>query len=150
MPGGGINQRAWWPIDFQALFGEVLSGRLHLHVPPGLDEARRRMIALIDALKIKHSLKSKQVVIGGFSQGAMLTTDVALHMSEPPGALLVLSGTFVAESVWKPLAPNRKGLRVIQQHGMSDQVRARSTHPLAELTTVRSCRSATQSSCATF
>ena len=41
LPGGSSTQRAWWPIDFQALFSEVLSGRLHLHIPPGLDEARK-------------------------------------------------------------------------------------------------------------
>lgn len=122
LPGGGGAQRSWWPIDFQALFGEVLSGRLHFHTPPGLDEARKRMVGLIDALKAQYSLPTKRIVIGGFSQGAMLTTDVALHLPEPPAALLVLSGTYVAEPVWKPLVANRKGLKVLQQHGTNDQV----------------------------
>lgn len=121
-PGGSSHQRAWWPIDFQSLFAEVMQGRLHLHVPPGLDAARASIVGLIDALKSKYALQTKNFVLGGFSQGAMLTTDVSLHLPEPPSALLILSGTFVAESVWKPLLGNRKGLRVIQQHGTSDPV----------------------------
>lgn len=80
------------------------------------------MVGLIDALKAQFSLPTKRIVIGGFSQGAMLTTDVALHLPEPPAALLVLSGTYVAEPVWKPLVANRKGLKVLQQHGTNDQV----------------------------
>lgn len=123
LQGGAPTQRAWWPIDFQLLIGEVLQGRLHLHVPPGMAEARKRIMALIDEIKARYSLATKNIVLGGFSQGAMLTTDVTLHLSESPAALLILSGTYVAEPVWKPLAPNRKGLRVIQQHGTNDQVR---------------------------
>lgn len=123
LPGGGATQRSWWPIDFQALFGEVLSGRLHLHIPPGLAEARKRMVALVDALKAQYRLPMQKIVIGGFSQGAMLTTDVSLHLTEAPAALLLLSGTLVAEPVWRPLLAQRKGLRVLQQHGTNDQVR---------------------------
>ena len=46
-------------------------------------------------------------VLGGFSQGSMLATDVALRAPAPPAGLVVLSGTFVTPGAWKALMPAR-------------------------------------------
>jgi phospholipase/carboxylesterase len=61
-------------------------------------------------------------VLGGFSQGAMIATDLALRLEEPPAALVVLSGAPVGEAEWEKRAPARAGLRVLQTHGRQDPV----------------------------
>jgi phospholipase/carboxylesterase len=50
----------------------------------------------------------------------MITTDVALKMDQPPGGLMVMSGTLVCEEVWRKLAQNRGVMKIFQSHGRSD------------------------------
>jgi phospholipase/carboxylesterase len=61
-------------------------------------------------------------VIGGFSQGAMLTCDAVLHTDYPFAGLVQLSGNLLAQAVWGPLMRKRKGLPVFQSHGMQDDI----------------------------
>jgi phospholipase/carboxylesterase len=60
--------------------------------------------------------------MGGFSQGAMLATDVVLRENRDFAGLVVLSGTLLAASEWTPLMPKRKGFSVLQSHGRSDPI----------------------------
>lgn len=69
-------------------------------------------------------LPTGRIVLGGFSQGAMLATDLTLHMDEAPGALVAFSGTLLCETEWRRLAPGRKGLKVLQSHGRHDPLLA--------------------------
>jgi phospholipase/carboxylesterase len=111
--------RAWWPIDVAALERAILRGEerdMSGLVPEGLAAARAALSAMLDAVD-----QNARLVLGGFSQGAMLALDVALHRPELQLAgLAILSGTYLAEREWKPLFPGRKGLRVFQSHGRSD------------------------------
>ena len=61
-------------------------------------------------------------MIGGFSQGAMLATDIVLRSARPFGGLAIMSGTLVSHSEWLPLMAARKGLPVLQSHGRADPV----------------------------
>ncbi len=120
--GGG---RAWWPIDVDRLNQDFASGRprnLSREVPAGLAEARSRIVALLEEVRQRFGIGADRVVIGGFSQGAMLACDVALRTEQPFAGLAVLSGTLLARDEWLPLMPNRKGLRVLQSHGRHDDV----------------------------
>ncbi len=119
VPGG----RAWWPIDMLKLQDSIAQGEfrnVRQKVPPLLPDARRRLTAVVDEMRSRTGLPLSQFVLGGFSQGAMLATDVTLRLPESPGALIVYSGTLVAEPEWKELAPQRAGLRVLQTHGTRD------------------------------
>jgi phospholipase/carboxylesterase len=117
VPGYG-GARAWWMIDVERIArrerGEDLSGE----VPEGMSEAREKAIAMLDA--VDATLRPSRVVLGGFSQGAMLSCDVALRTERPLAGLALLSGTLVAEDEWTPLMPRRKGLPVFASHGRSD------------------------------
>ena len=64
----------------------------------------------------------KDLIIGGFSQGAMLATEVFLKAPEPPAGLICLSGTLLSEKSWAEWAPQRKGSTIFMSHGESDQV----------------------------
>jgi phospholipase/carboxylesterase len=119
VPGG----RAWWPIDMLELQTAVIEGRfrdLRQSIPRQLPAARDRLFKLIELLQHETGVPSSGFVLGGFSQGAMLATDVALRLPEAPGALIIHSGTLLAESEWKALAPRRAGLTVFQTHGTRD------------------------------
>ena len=67
-------------------------------------------------------LPLSRVLLGGFSQGAMLATDVALRLEEAPLGLVALSGTLLVEDVWAPKAKARAGLHVFQTHGRNDPI----------------------------
>jgi phospholipase/carboxylesterase len=115
------DSRAWWMLDLEKRQREIAAGRardLSRKVPEGLAEARAKVIALLDELERRFG--AKPIVLGGFSQGAMLACDVALHHSKPLAGLVMLSGTLLAADEWTPLMPKRKGLQVFQSHGSVD------------------------------
>jgi phospholipase/carboxylesterase len=124
---GGLygDSRAWWRLDLAKLEQDLRTGAMRDRrgeVPDGLTEARASLTALLDALKARFSLDETKLVLGGFSQGAMLALDVALHRAQPPAALLLMSGTLIAESEWKPLFPKLAGIPILQSHGRSDSL----------------------------
>ena len=115
------DSRGWWMLDLEQRQREIAAGRardLSRKIPEGLAVARAKVIALLDELERR--LGAKQMVLGGFSQGAMLACDVALHTGKPLAGLVMLSGTLLAADEWTPLMPKRKGLRVFQSHGSAD------------------------------
>jgi phospholipase/carboxylesterase len=120
----GFGQgRAWWMLDMERLM-ELQRGRpadvdaLRTRVPDGLAEARGALGSMLDDLV--DALRPSQLVLGGFSQGAMLACDVALRSDRALAGLVLMSGTLIAEQEWLALFPGRKGLPVFQSHGRAD------------------------------
>ncbi|MGO8971595.1 MAG: alpha/beta hydrolase [Myxococcaceae bacterium] len=123
----GGEARAWWPVDWEANLALRAGGaegraELRARVPDGLAHARRQLAGCVEVLMQTSGLSSQQVVLGGFSQGAMVTTDLALRQDEAPAALVILSGTLTAEAEWRSRAGRRQGLRVLQSHGRQDPI----------------------------
>lgn len=119
LPGG----RAWWPINMAQLVEASESGRwedVRKAMPGGMTEARVQLMACLEAIRAETGLPWSRFVLGGFSQGAMLATDVALHLPEVPAGLIVASGTLLNEEDWREKAAARPGLKVIQGHGDAD------------------------------
>jgi phospholipase/carboxylesterase len=122
---GGLygDSRAWWLIDLMRLEEELRRGVARDRrdeVPDGLPEARRQVIAFVDELSARFSIGADQLVLGGFSQGAMLALDVALHRDKPPAGLVLMSGTLIAESVWQARMGQLAGVPVMLSHGRRD------------------------------
>jgi phospholipase/carboxylesterase len=63
-----------------------------------------------------------RLVLGGFSQGAMLACDVGLRLEPAPAALVLFSGSLINAPEWRQLAPRRRGLPVFQSHGREDPI----------------------------
>jgi phospholipase/carboxylesterase len=120
MPAG----RAWWPINMQQLMEQVAAGHfteLHQHEPPGIADARALLVEAITAILEALDASPSQMVLGGFSQGAMLTMDTALRgLAAPPAMLLQMSGMLVCQPNWEPQAAKLRATRVIQSHGRQD------------------------------
>ncbi|MBK9306663.1 MAG: hypothetical protein IPM58_06150 [Nitrospira sp.] len=119
------DSRAWWIIDFARIQADREAGRirdLSVEVPQGLALARERMLTFLKELPGQFPVDYKSMVIGGFSQGAMLTCDVVLHTDYPFAGLVQLSGNLLAKEVWAPLMAKRRGLSVFQSHGLHDDI----------------------------
>jgi phospholipase/carboxylesterase len=117
------ESRAWWMIDMARLERVVAMGQqpsLAREVPPGLGDARARLLTMIHVMRTRMDAASAPLVLGGFSQGAMLACDVALRTDVPLAGLVLLSGTLLCVQEWQPLMAKRAGLRVFQSHGQSD------------------------------
>jgi len=128
LPGG----RAWWWVDLEELIYRCTpetAARFRRECPVGLPEARTLVTTLIEEASRRFNLATDRFVLGGFSQGAMLATDVALRLPLAPAALCVLSGALVNEQEWRPLAMKRGPLTVLQSHGRYDSILP---FPLAE------------------
>jgi phospholipase/carboxylesterase len=121
MPAG----RAWWPVDLDRLINRrtpELLVQFRRSSPPGLPEAREKLLALLSEASKHFGLAADRFVLGGFSQGAMLATDVALRLKKSPAGLCVLSGALINEDEWRPLALERGPLAVFQSHGRYDSI----------------------------
>jgi len=62
------------------------------------------------------------VVLGGFSQGAMVASEAAYRTRLPLAGLVLLSGTPVDEQEWQSGYGQRRGLPVFVAHGRTDPV----------------------------
>lgn len=124
---GWGESRAWWLIDMAAIqklqHGDEAALRDFRKLEPeGMPAARKAMLALVQEVSNHTGLPFGRIVLGGFSQGAMIATDVALRLEEAPAALCVLSGTLLIEDVWRAKAAARTALPVFQSHGRQDPV----------------------------
>lgn len=123
MPDG----RAWWPLNMAAL-QELLQTsqfeQLHESVPPGLSDAHAALVQCIRAVcGIDGEIAAAPYVLGGFSQGAMLTMDVAIRGDVPPPKLLVqFSGTLICRSQWTDMVDRLASTDVLQSHGRFDPI----------------------------
>jgi phospholipase/carboxylesterase len=118
------NARAWWPLDvaaIQRLSGDPVALREFRKVePPGMAAARATLRKFLDEVAVSTGLPVGKIAVGGFSQGAMITTDLALRTEERCAGLAVLSGTLLLEDVWAQKAAARAGFEVFQGHGRQD------------------------------
>ncbi len=119
-PGG---PRAWWMIDVARFERAKAADRLlelTRERPEGMDDARAALEGMLDAAARDLGVDPARTVIGGFSQGAMLATDLALGTDRALAGLVVLSGTILDEISWTARLPARRGLPVFQSHGTLD------------------------------
>lgn len=117
----GLPGRAWWPIDIAAREAAVAQKRprdLSSWVPPELPSARAQVNALLEDVRAR--LGPAPLVLGGFSQGAMLSCDVALRSKRGLAGLVLFSPARIAGAEWAPLLPNLRGMPIVVSHGRED------------------------------
>lgn len=111
--GPAWTGKAWWPLAMSTLETDFSAVK-----PEGIDKVRTEIMNMIDALKVPWS----KIILGGFSQGAMLATDIYLHAPENPAGLVLMSGALINKNELKPLVEKRRGEKFFQCHGTNDQV----------------------------
>jgi phospholipase/carboxylesterase len=117
--GPSMSGRSWFPIDTQAIQEAAMRGGhrdMSRAAPPEFADARDLVANMLEAYDVPLS----RVLIGGFSQGAMIATEVALTAAVAPAGLAILSGTLIDRERWAEQAARRTGLRFFQSHGRVD------------------------------
>jgi phospholipase/carboxylesterase len=112
-------------LDLAQLEAQLRSGAVRdrrAEVPDGLASVRDHLTRFLAELAARYAIEDRQLVLGGFSQGAMLSLDVALHRASAPAALILMSGTLLAETVWAPRFPRLAGVPILQSHGRADEL----------------------------
>jgi phospholipase/carboxylesterase len=117
--GPHMSGRAWFPIrmadiEAAAMRGEVVDFADVL--PDGMAEARDRLTSFLNTMR----LNPKDLVIGGFSQGAMMSVEITAHLPADIRGLILFSGTLINRQAWVAKLPLRNNVPFFQSHGRSD------------------------------
>jgi phospholipase/carboxylesterase len=121
-----LGGRAWWKIDMEERVRRQALGEKRdvREVPVGLAEARAQVESTLTQVMATLAPPPGKLVLGGFSQGAMVSLDVALHAATPLAGLVMMSGTHIAGDEWAPRFEARRGLPVLMSHGQNDEMLA--------------------------
>ena len=124
-PDGPTGKYGWWRLDLGS-YRVGTNGHsypdMHAAQPAGLAKSAAKVRLLIADLHHREPFATTRVILGGFSQGAMIAAEVAFRTAEPLQAVILLSPTFVDEQRWMEGMPHRKGLPVFISHGRRDDV----------------------------
>lgn len=108
--------RGWWWLNLEG------------HVPPGeqlpdLSRSRPGGIKVASRLVLDLIRGEKQpLVLGGFSQGAMIAAEIAFQTDQDLAGLVLLSGTTLDEESWAEHFAGRRRLPIFIAHGRRDAV----------------------------
>jgi phospholipase/carboxylesterase len=111
--GPGFTGRAWWPLQLSQLPNDWTN-----YSPPEMTDLLPRTLKLIESLNVPWS----QIILGGFSQGAMLATEIYFQAPQIPLGLMSLSGNLIHKDVWQQKCADRKNEKIFLSHGEQDQV----------------------------
>ena len=120
-----FDSRAWWMIDIEKIQSLMMQGEfreLRDSKPAELITRRNQVNKVVDHARSQYQLEADKIILGGFSQGAMLATDVALHYPEKLAGVIVWSGTLLNEAEWTNAAKNKQPLTFVQSHGRLDPI----------------------------
>ncbi|WP_213357716.1 alpha/beta hydrolase [Chlamydiifrater phoenicopteri] len=119
--------RAWFPLDVKELDRvmneypeeESTECALDLLSCSDLSKAGRVLTGLIKELKSQYST----VIMGGFSQGAIMSAHVGLSAETPPDGLFLFSGAFLGNQKWETYAKTQtKKAPFFLTHGEYDEI----------------------------
>jgi phospholipase/carboxylesterase len=118
LPMGYYEGRSWFSIDIAGLEKAIREGRqreMAKFIPPELDDTLKQLeVFLLDVMK-----KHKKLILGGFSQGAMCASHLAMKDSFAVDGLILLSGNLLAEERFPKAA---RAIPFYQSHGTKDPI----------------------------
>lgn len=117
----GLLGRGWWSSDGSGRDAALRSGiarDLSDLEPEGLQPAHDALCDLLASVRAES--EHSPLVLGGFSQGAMLAFDVVLRSQIPVGGVVQLSGARIASRLWNPRLHERVGTKAFIAHGRLD------------------------------
>lgn len=118
--GPHMSGRAWFPLRLAELEAQGLD--FTQTMPEGMGRAVEGALKAVEDLRTQKKLDWNQIILGGFSQGAMVALEVALRASQTPAGVTLFSGTLVNEPALVEAAAKKRGLRFFQSHGIQDPV----------------------------
>ena len=117
---GQEQGRAWWPLQLASYRSSLTALPDLTHArPPELADAASLVREVVDDVE---QSSGGPIILGGFSQGAMIAAEVAFRSTARVDALVFLSGTPVDEASWQSGFVHRRGMPVFVSHGRNDPV----------------------------
>lgn len=110
------SRRGWWWLHLEGYVrqGEQLPDMTRSS-PGGIKVAAQLVRNVVKEEKLP-------LILGGFSQGAMVSAEIAFQTNQELDALILLSGTTVDEERWAEHFAGRRRLPVFIAHGRRDNV----------------------------
>jgi phospholipase/carboxylesterase len=110
----------WWPIDQERRARQMQVGARDLFEenPPGRAAAREALGSFLDGVRARHP--GQPLLLGGFSQGGMLSSDAVLCAAQAVAGLVLLSSSRIAFDEWRRERARLAGLPVLVSHGTQD------------------------------
>ena len=121
-PGPSGIGLGWWPLDLASHLDNTGLPDLSRVRPAGLADASARVRSLIAEVEARLASPRGTTILGGFSQGGMVSAEIAFRGDTPLKALVLLSPTTVDEANWRTGMSARRGLPVFLAHGRRDPV----------------------------
>jgi phospholipase/carboxylesterase len=121
LQGDMLTARAWFPIDMQALEAAMMKGEFREFsnaYPKELDEGINTCLSFLNSQTSRY----KELHLGGFSQGAMLSSHIAGRGIENMKTLTLFSGNLIGREQLNANFKLTKRLPFFQSHGKGDQV----------------------------
>jgi phospholipase/carboxylesterase len=114
--GPWSGRRGWWWLNLQGHVppGEAYADYSRIH-PAGIQVASRLVREYLEDVR-------EPIILGGFSQGAMTSAEIAFHSDQELAGLILLSGTTVDEEGWAEHFAGRRHLPIFIAHGRRDPV----------------------------
>ncbi len=111
--GPGWTGRAWWTLQLSQLQQDWSN-----HKPAELETLE----PLVKKMILDLNIHPNQIILGGFSQGAMLSSQVFLNFGEPLLGLISMSGSVINQSLWFEKIKSIQKTSVFISHGEQDGV----------------------------
>ena len=108
--------RGWWWLNIE---GHIPEGErlpdFSTANPGGIKVASRLVRDFLEDV-------DGPIILGGFSQGAMLSAEIAFQTDQDLAGLVMLAGTTVNEAAWAERFPGRRRMPIFIAHGRTDPV----------------------------
>jgi phospholipase/carboxylesterase len=114
--GPFTDQRGWWWLHLEDYIPKGKAFPDYSHANPGGIK--------IAATLVRGLLAHEQhpIILGGFSQGAMTSAEIAFQTDQELAGLILLGGTPVNEEAWAEHFAGRRHLPIFIAHGRNDTV----------------------------
>ena len=114
--GMGLVGKGWFPLRVAQLAQH--NSQFYREEPHGLREVTETLRAFLEQVRRDHS----RVYLGGFSQGAIVSTNATMHYPYLVDKLFILSGTLINEDKWQEKLHGMREIPTFQSHGREDGV----------------------------
>jgi phospholipase/carboxylesterase len=119
--GMGMEGRAWFPIDMAELELAMRSGSFRSFEDKEPKEFLE-VVPLVEKFIKNLSNDYDEIIIGGFSQGAMVSSHLTGQGIAKQKGLILMSGTLLASDILISKLEGRDPIPFIQSHGKMDPV----------------------------
>lgn len=120
--GGSLMGRAWFPRrqeELESAMSGAYFAELSERDPDGLASSAAALLELLQ----QEGVRLEESLVGGFSQGAMVSVELLLQAPAPVKGALLFSAALLARSRWTGSAPETSGPgRFVQSHGSEDTI----------------------------